>query len=363
MKFEVKTSELNNAIRIASRGVSKVSGNNLLDGILFSTENGNITLYSTDLRINIKTVLECNVIEEGKFILNANLISEVARKMQGENCMVDINNNLCTIKSERSTLKFACSPADEFPKFPTLEENGRLTISGEDFINMVSKSRVSVSLDENRLIYTGIKFESKDGFIEASSLDGYRISITKKKTDYNNGNISFIVPSQTLYDVEKLIKEDEELLIRLTDSHAMISFSNTEIYTRLFEGDFFDYNSLVSTDGTTEVIVNKKDLSDALDRAMIVSKGNVNMVRLDIKDNNMNIRSKGSLGETNDDLEIEKSGENLLIAFNPKYMRDGIAEFSEDNIKMVFKSSTDPLTIFGLKDIEYTYILLPVRLQ
>ena len=87
------------------------------------------------------------------------------------------------------------------------------------------------------------------------------------------------------------------------------------------------------------------------------------MVRLTITDGNMNLMSKGSIGETNDDIEIEKTGEDLLIAFNPRYLRDGINIFEDDKIKLLFTESTNAATIYGVKDIVFTYIVLPVRLQ
>lgn len=362
MKFKVLTKDFVEAIRIANRGVSKAPNSNILEGILFEAADGVLTLYSTDLRISLKTKLDAEIIEEGRYVLNSSIISEIARKMQGEYCDVTIDDALCVVKSGRSVLKFSSSPANEFPAFPTLEETGKLHISGEDFIDMIQKSKVSVSLDENRLIYTGIKFESKDGFIIATALDGYRISITKKKSDEMN-DIHFIVPSDTLYDVEKLVKDTDEITIRTTDSHAMISFNNTDIYTRLFEGEFFDFRPLILTEGTTEILVDRKALSDALDRTMIIAKGALNMVRVTIKDNNMNLMSKGSLGETNDDIEIEKTGEDLLIAFNPRYLKEGINLFSDDKIKLILTENTNPLTIYGVKDIEFTYVVLPVRLQ
>lgn len=362
MKFKVKTSDFVESIRIATRGVSKAAVSNVLEGILFEAKDKVLTLYATDLRISIRTVLPCEVYEDGIFVLNSNLISEIARKMQGEYCDVTIDENICEVKSGRSVLKFAALESKDFPPFPTLAEEGSLKVKGEDFVELIQKSKVSVSLDENRLIYTGIKFESKDGFLTATALDGYRISLTRKKTD-DNTDIHFIVPSSTLYDVEKLITDGDDVLIRMSESHAMITFGRTDIYTRLFEGEFFDFKPLILTEGKTEVTIDRKAFSDALDRAMIIARGNINMVRLTITDGNMNLMSKGSIGETNDDIEIEKTGDDLLIAFNPRYLRDGINIFEDDKIKLLFTESTNAATIYGVKDVVFTYIVLPVRLQ
>ena len=179
----------------------------------------------------------------------------------------------------------------------------------------------------------------------------------------SNANDEFIVPSASLYEVEKLVKEDDEVTIMRAKNHAMIIFGSTAVYTRLFDGAFFDYSGLLAESGPTEVVLDKDVFKECLDRSMIVAKGNLNMVRLDIKEGNMHLGSTGNLGETSDDMEIQKSGDDLVIGFNPRYLKEGVSLFTDKTVRLVFKDSASPLNVYGTSEDGLKYILLPVRLQ
>lgn len=364
MHFKIKVSDLNQAIRIAQRGVSKGSQSTLLEGILFVTENDTLTLYSTDLKISIKTYLKCDVISEGRYVINSNIIYDLVSKLRSDDMLelqVDENKTVRVV-SGRSKLEFQALDPKDFPDFPTIKDDFSFNIKGEVLKDIIAKTKISVSTDEHRLIYTGIKFKLTPGNLTAVSLDGYRVTIVDRNVD-SDGESDFIIPSNSLYEIDKLIKDDEEVTIKRANNHAMIIFSNTAVYTRLFDGDFFDYESLVKANGPTEVVLDKDVFKNCLDRSMIVAKGNLNMVRLDIKDGNMHLNSTGNLGETSDDMEIEKKGADLVIGFNPRYLKEGVSLFEDKTIRLVFENNFSPLSVYGTSEVGLKYILLPVRLS
>lgn len=364
MHFIIRVGDLSRAIRIAQRGVSKGSQSSLLEGILFVTENDTLTLYSTDLKISVKTALKCDIKEDGCYVINSNIIYDLVSKLRSDD-MLELSideNQTVKVVSGRSSLSFQALSPKDFPDFPTVRDDFSFSIKGEVLKDIIAKTRISVSIDENRMIYTGIKFKVVPGNLTAVSLDGYRVTIVDRSVNSDQES-EFIVPSNSLYEVEKLIKDEDDVLIKRASNHLMILFDETAVYTRLFDGDFFDYQSLVKEHGPTEVVLDKDIFKSCLDRSMIVAKGNLNMVRLDIKEGNMNLRSTGTLGETNDDMEIEKRGEDLVIGFNPRYLKEGVSLFEDKTVRLVFENNFSPLSVYGTSEKGLKYILLPVRLS
>ncbi len=82
-----------------------------------------------------------------------------------------------------------------------------------------------------------------------------------------------------------------------------------------------------------------------------------------IKEGNMHLGSTGNLGETSDDMEIQKAGEDLVIGFNPRYLKEGVSLFADKTVRLVFRDSASPLNVYGTSEDGLKYILLPVRLQ
>ncbi len=364
MHFKIRVGDFIEAIRIAQRGVNKASQSTLLEGILFDAKENSITLYTTDLKISLKTSVECEVLKEGRYVLNSNMISDIVSKLKSDDILdleVGEDKN-ARVRSGRTRINFVALEASDFPDFPEISEDFNVDLKGSVLKELISKTRVSVSQDENRLIYTGVKFCLGLGEITAVSLDGYRVSVVNKEIS-SNIRESFIIPSNALNEVEKLIKDDEDIKIVKGKNHAMIYFSNSILYTRLFEGDFFNYETLISKESKTEVIVLKDEFKNCLDRSMIVAKTNLNMVKLDIKEDNMNIKSQGNLGETSDDIDISKKGEDLVIGFNPRYLKEGVSLFSDDKIRLAFSDDASPVTIYPTAEEGLMYILLPVRLS
>lgn len=364
MHFTIATNQLLEGIRIAQKGVSKNTQSVLLEGIVFHGEEDELTLFSTDLRISIKTTMKANIIESGRWVLNSSMMGDIVRRLDGD--MVDVQigeEGTVTLKSGRSKVEFQAMNAYDFPAFPQWSADESLTIPTELFRDLVNYTKISVSSDENRLIYTGVKFIVTKDFIEAVSLDGYRISIVKKEVKGNTSETEFIIPLSSLMDVEKLLKEDEDLIIRKSKNHAVLCFGSTILYTRLYEGEFFDYSHMLNEKGETNITLTLRDFVLALERSSVVARGNLNMVKLDIADGNLHISSMGNMGQTEDDMKIDQEGKDLVIAFNARYLIEGLRLYEEEKVILSFMDSLKPVTIRGIKNKEFTYIVLPVRMS
>ena len=135
------------------------------------------------------------------------------------------------------------------------------------------------------------------------------------------------------------------------------------MYSRLLEGQFFNYKDIVRKDHDTKVIVDKNSLQKSLERASLLAKEEkANLIKLSIEDGKIIIKSNTEIGNVYEEIDSKQEGENLNIAFNSKYILEGIKVMDSEEIQLNFMGSLNPCIIYEVEDNKYTYLVLPVRL-
>ena len=141
----------------------------------------------------------------------------------------------------------------------------------------------------------------------------------------------------------------------------MFEFDATTVVSRLIEGEYFKINQMLSSDYETKFIINKKELLSCIDRAtLLVKEGDKKPIILKISDDNMEINIQSQLGSMQEDIDIEKTGKDIMIGFNPKFLIDALRVIDDENVTIYMVNPKAPCYI---KDDEqkYVYLILPVN--
>ena len=119
----------------------------------------------------------------------------------------------------------------------------------------------------------------------------------------------------------------------------------------------------ISGEMETSVVINKTQFEDALDRASLLSKiGQNNLVKFDIKENNMEITSNSDIGNISENVNVSFKGKDLKIAFNARYFMEASRNLSNEFIKLNFNQPTNPCVITPVDNEEFKFLILPVRM-
>ena len=100
---------------------------------------------------------------------------------------------------------------------------------------------------------------------------------------------------------------------------------------------------------------------NACDRAALFARESNNIIKLEIYEDTMSIKSNSEHGDVHEEISISKTGEDIEIAFNPRYLMDALKVINNDEITVEFTTSVSPSIIKPLKDQEFLYLVLPVR--
>ena len=151
------------------------------------------------------------------------------------------------------------------------------------------------------------------------------------------------------------------MLIYFSTNHILFEFDNTMVVSRLIEGEYFRISQMLSSDYETRVSVNKKEFLDCIERATILIRENDKKpLIINIGDNSMELKLNSSFGSMNAELMIHKTGKDIMIGFNPKFLIDALRVIDGEEINIYMMNPKSPCFI---KDEEetYIYLILPVN--
>ncbi|MET3617761.1 DNA polymerase-3 subunit beta [Peptoniphilus olsenii] len=362
MKIRINRKELAKHIQIVQKAISARTTMQILEGIMLKAENNTLTLTATDTEISIRTKLSCIVEEEGQLVIHSRLFGDIVRKLNNDLIDIKVENYNMNLRCGESIFNISTQNAEDYPDLPRIDEYKKLTMSASEIKNIVKKTTFAVSQDETRIIFTGVLMDIKKDYINFVALDGFRMAIQKieKEVDFET---SIIIPSRSLNELVKILEDDYDVEIHISRNNIVFSFNNTVFYSTLLSGEFFNYNGLLRDNHDITCDVKKSEFQSAVERASLLAREDrANLIKLNIEDSSIEIKSNSEIGDVFEKVQTSNVNENLKIAFNSKYILDGVKILENEDILLNFTDSVNPLIITESEDDSYIYLVLPVRL-
>ena len=210
---------------------------------------------------------------------------------------------------------------------------------------------------------TGELFEIKGKKLRLVSLDGHRISLRNVELNEEYGDVKVIVPGKTLNELFKILSGEleDKVVIYFSDNHILFEMKDTLVLSRLIEGEYYLVDRMISGDYETKVHINKREIADCIDRATVLIKENDKKpLVFDLKNDEIEVTLKTPFGKFDERINIEKEGDDIKIAFNPKFMLDALKAVDDDEIDIYFMNVKSPCIIKD-KAESYMYLILPVN--
>lgn len=363
MKFICEKSILQEAISTAQKAVTGKSTMSILEGILLIAKQNELTIIGSDIDLSIETKIKVEVLEPGSVVLDSKLFGEIIKKMPNAEMIVEtLENNSVEVICQKSKAVLKYMNPQDFPSIPTIDESTLFNISQRILKNMIRATIFATAQDEIRPILTGVKFEIINRRLNLVALDGLRLALRSEDID-NDNSISSVIPGKTLSEVSKILEDsDDEVNITFSKNHILFKLGETKIISRLLEGEFINYNSIIPDEYKLKITAKRSDLLECIERASLMAKeGNTNLVKLDIKDDQIIITSDSQLGKAREEINILMQGSPLKIAFNARFLIDVFKVIEEEEINLELTSNVSPCIIRNKEKNNCTYLVLPVR--
>jgi len=372
MKIVCEKEKLLKAINSVVRGVPTRTTMPILEGILIQTNENKVKLTTYDLELGIEYIMDCDVIEEGNTVVNAIMFSEIIRKLPDTEINIEVNENrLLVIECEGSLYKLSTMNSEEFPELPRIDVENSVEIEQNILRNMIKKTIFAVSVEENRPIFTGCLFEIKDNKINVVAIDGFRMGWVSNFLNKNTEDFKAVIPGKTLNEVNKIILDSfDNIKIGVSKNQAIFEMDNCKIVTRLLEGEFLNYKSVIPENWETRIKVNKSIFQGCLERVSLISSSSIEKekkypVKISIDIGKIIISCTNQTGDAKEEMFLETEGKNLEIGVNPKYFLDALKAIEDEEVYIEFGSNISPCIIKPTDENlrEYTYMILPIRMK
>ena len=384
MEIVCSQNEFNNAIQLVSKAVSSRPTHPILANILLTADQGTnkISLTGFDLNLGIQTSFEANVIKSGAITIPSKLLSEIVNKLPNESPIsLDANEDSddILIKSDRGSFKIKGISSDDYPKLPFVESGTSLNIDPISFLKALRLTIFASSNDDSKQLLTGVNFTFKQKYLESAATDGHRLAVVlidnDKKGNENQDNLSneenfsVTIPSRSLREIEKLVslKTSGNSIKLFYDKGQLVFISSNQIITtRTLEGKYPNYPQLVPDTFSKFFTFNTNKLIDALERIAVLADQQSSVVKIKFDDNDIALISADAqdIGSANESLSVVCDGEKFDIAFNVRYLLEGLKVISTENVILKCNLSTTPAVLIPENnDNSFTYLVMPVQVR
>ncbi|HEV8564859.1 MAG TPA: DNA polymerase III subunit beta [Actinomycetota bacterium] len=362
MKFRCDRDALSEALQTVQRGVSSRPGIPALTGVLMeASDEGRLTLTTTDLEVSARLSVEVQVQEAGIALVPARLVGDTVKSLADAPVDFETDQSQARLRCAHYEGSLRLLPAEDFPGLQ--EPTGTLvSVEAGTFAEAVSQVGRAASRDEARPVLTGVLLEiSREGVVLVAT-DSYRLAI-RDLVATSSAEAKAIVPERALSEAGRAGSADEKGGVELYVDESQVSFriGSLTLTSRLIEGEFPNYRQLLPDTHESRLSVSRQQLLDAVRRVGLLAR-DTTPVRLEFNALGVKLSSSSpDLGQAVETVEARYEGEDLTVAFNPQYLADGLTAATGESVRLDVRDGLKPGVVRGDGD-EFTYLVMPVRI-
>ena len=366
MNFTITRQNLHNGLAAVSASIPSKTTLPVLSNILFEAKDDGVWMSGTDLDVAVRVKVLADVKEPGSLTAPGKKLQEITRELPDQPVEVTTRGEQIELSCGRSRFKLNGLPADEFPTLASVDFTEGVSVAGKDLNSLIHHTSFAVSTEESRPILNGVLWEMRDGEMKMVATNGHRLARMGVSVEATGKPSSdFIVPPAALTQVQRLFKDADTLQVARSGNHLGFRAETTEVYTRLIEGTYPNYDQVIPRDNDKVATVDKKSFESAVRRMAVVASDQTHRIRLKFESGTVHLNVlTPDLGEGHDELEVGYDGEELEIGFNANYLLEVLRYMPSDEVKIAFKAPERAATIepVGEDAVDYLCLVMPLRL-
>lgn len=359
MRIRAERDDLVDVLSRAARAVGTRAPLPILQGLYVEVVGKTLAVTGTDLDLTIRTELEVEVLEDGAAVLPARYAVEAVRKLPPGAIVLQAQEGEVEISGGGPVFRFRGFPVDDFPKLTDPDLSGAVEIDGAALESAIAQVAVATASDDGRPVLTGVHFEEQAGALRMVATDSYRLAV--RDVPAAEVSLTGLVPVRALREAVRAIGSGQ-IKVAIGEREAAFASTRGTVTTRLIEGTFPDYRRLLPDGYPNKLRIDRRALLEAIDRASLVAEEHI-PVRLALQEGGVEVSvSRQDVGGEVEHVEAEYTGEEMTIAFNNRYLNDGVTAIGVDTIELEVLDPLKPAVLRGEGEAAFLYLLMPVRL-
>ncbi len=364
MKFNINQSELQTALNTVQKGASNRSTLPVLAGIYIVAHEDSVTFQTTNLELSIQYTCPALVEEQGKAVLPSKLICDIVKNLPDGAVRLSTTDLETTVTCDNSSYAIKGMEPQDFPGFPQVKTDQQLKVPFDIFASMAKHVSHVVSRDESRAILTGVLITFEDGILKMVATDSYRLAVVEQPVEGVTDSFNAVIAGSFISELASLPRTGDDITLALAENQIVVSYHDTVFVNRRIEGKYPNYKQLLPTSCDTRVTVPLSSLVSAVKRVALIDQSN-SPVRFNINAASQTVQLSTIAQDIGSALEMvsaEVEGNDVEIAFNSSYVLDGLNATKGDSVVLEIQTAMKPGIFKNPADLNFTYLVMPVRL-
>lgn len=378
MKFRADRTEFADAVTWVLRTVGARQTLPALSGVRLDVTDDRLTLASTDLEVSSELSIPVSVEREGQALVPGRLLGDVVRSLPPAGVAAEVSGDRLHLACGRARFDLRLMAVEDFPALPAPSpEAATAVLKADDFARTVAQVARAASNDDARPVLTGVSLQATAGSLTAAATDSYRLAVRTVPWD-QGADMTALVPRRALVEAQRAAEAlGSEVRLILEPAQVTFAFGDRRLTTRLLEGKFPDYGQLIPDGHERRLEVDRADLLEVVKRVAVVGAdggSTVTPVTLHLSADTVRVTAgTGEVGQAEESLPGVFEGEDLQIAFNPRYLTDGLDVAATERIVLYFRDELKPAVLRPAPAVapdegapavgaDFLYLLMPVRL-
>lgn len=365
MKASVLQENILHALTRVGRTLSSRPQLPIVQNVLLQTKDGRLQVTTTNLE-NTETVwCGAKIEKEGGVCVPARILTDFILTLPTETVELRVDDQALLVHCAGFQATVPGVSPKEFPPIPMMGKTGGEKLDKDSFLSALSTVLFAAATDEGRPILTGVRIQTKGEETVFMATDGYRLSV-KRMHRIGFETLDLIVPARALAELTKAGLEEKEAKIvelgKSEDGQLVFRVGDTEISTRLIDGEYPNVDKIIPSKFTTRALLDTNDTLRAVKSAAVFARDNANIVGFALGNQSITVSaSSAQTGKNQVELAAKIDGDGGEIAFNSRFVLELLANFSESELLFEMTGSLNPGVFRPVKDNSFLHIIMPVR--
>ena len=384
MKVVCSQSELNAALQLVSRAVATRPTHPVLANVLLTADAGTnrLSLTGFDLNLGIQTSLAASVETSGAIPLPARLLGEIVSRLASDSPITlatEESGEQVQLTSLSGSYQMRGLPADDYPELPMVESGMTLKLQPAGLVQALKGTLFASSADEAKQLLTGVHLRFNAKALEAAATDGHRLAVLQVEdaledaaanSDDAAEGFAVTLPARSLREVERLMagwRSDDPVSLFCDRGQVVFLAADQMVTSRTLEGTYPNYGQLIPDGFNRTLALDRRGLIAALERIAVLADQHNNVVKFTSQPDEGVVQISADaqdVGSGSESLAANLTGDAIQIAFNVRYLLDGLKAMGSDRVVLHCNAPTTPAVLKPEGDAEaFTYLVMPVQIR
>jgi len=338
----------------------------ILANVLLSAENQVLNITATDLEVGIRSRTDARTKSDGAITVSARKLFDIVKELDAEKDVeLEATDAFVTIRSGRSRFRLSSLPAEDYPSLVENDAVSPIKLVGQQLAGMIAATSFAMSHDETRKYLTGTLFEVDDkNILRLITTDGHRLALSEFNLSGESSPCQCIVPRKAVMEIRKLCEESEgEVELFLGERQVRLVAGDNVLTSKLIDARFPVYQDVIPVGNPETVGIDRQSLDQVLRRSMIVANEFTHDLRLHFANDSLEISAHNTEQEESQErVEIQYGGRDLVIGFNGRYLRDALGAMNEATVQLSLKDELSPVLLNAEGNEQNRYVIMPMRI-